>query len=142
MNILANYVILFIFSFLAATILPIGSEGYITYLIYNKFNLFLVVIVASVGNFLGATTSYYIGLKGRKHIKKYLKIKEDEIEKAEKHFSKYGSYILLFTWLPFIGDVITVASGVLRINFMVFSIFVFTGKFLRYFAVAYLSGFI
>jgi membrane protein YqaA with SNARE-associated domain len=135
-----GYTGLFLASFLASTILPFGSEGVVVILIYMGFNVPAVVLVASTGNFLGACTSYYIGLKGRDYIEKYLRIGPDEIKKAETYFSKYGSYVLLFTWIPLIGDALTVAGGLLRLRFLIFSIFVFTGKFLRYLAVAYLAG--
>lgn len=131
---------LFLASFLASTIVPFGSEGILVYLIYQKFNLIAVVVTASVGNFLGACTSYYIGLKGRGFAMKYLRIDSREIENAERYFTKYGSYLLLFTWLPFIGDAFVVASGLLRLKFWRFSVLVFTGKFLRYLAVAYLAA--
>ena len=89
-SVLLNYGFagLFLASFLASTILPFGSEGIVVLLILRGFNVFTVVLVASAGNFLGACTSYYIGLKGRDLVEKYLRIKADEIEKAEKYFSK------------------------------------------------------
>jgi membrane protein YqaA with SNARE-associated domain len=141
-DILSNYGYpgLFLASFLASTILPFGSEGIVVLLVYEKFNILAVVMVASTGNYLGACTSYYIGLKGRGIGERYLGIKSKEIETAEKYFSKYGMYVLLFTWLPFLGDALTVASGLLRLKFWLFSVLVFTGKFLRYLAVAYLAG--
>ncbi len=135
-----GYTGLFMASFLASTILPFGSEGIVIFLISSKFNVLTVVAVASAGNFLGACTSYYIGLKGRGYIERYLRIDSKEIEKAERYFSRYGSYMLLFTWLPLIGDALTVTSGILRLRFMVFTVFVFTGKFLRYLVVAYFTG--
>jgi len=135
-----GYVGLFLASFLASTILPFGSEGLLSLLVYKKFNILSLVLVASVGNFLGACTSYYIGLKGGRLVEKYLRFDPKEIEKAEKIFSKYGSFVLLFTWLPFIGDAITVVGGILKINFRIFSIFVFTGKFIRYLIWAYLTN--
>ncbi len=131
---------LFIASFLASTILPFGSEGLVVLLIYEKFNVWAVVLVASLGNFLGACTSYYIGWKGRGFVKRYLKIDPEDIEKAEKYFAKYGSYLLLFTWLPVIGDGFTVVGGLLRLKFWIFSVYVFTGKFMRYLVVAYFAG--
>ena len=135
-----GYTGLFLASFLASTILPFGSEGIVVILIYMGFNVPAVVLVASTGNFLGACTSYYIGLKGRGYIEKYLRIGPEKIKKAEIYFSKYGSYVLLFTWVPIIGDALTVAGGLLRLRFLIFSIFVFTGKFLRYLAIAYFAG--
>lgn len=134
-----GYLGLFTASFLASTILPFGSEGVLVYLISMKFNFMTVVLVATIGNFFGACTSYYIGLKGGGYAEKILRMEPDEIQKAEQYFSKYGSYVLLFTWLPFIGDVFTVVSGILRLRFDVFSVLVFTGKFLRYLAVAYFA---
>lgn len=135
-----GYAGLFLASFLASTVLPFGSEGIVMLLVYEKFNVLAVVMVASVGNFLGACTSYYIGLKGRGYIEKYLRIDPRDIEKAEKYFSRYGSWVLLFTWLPLIGDALTVTGGILRLRFVVFSVFVFAGKFLRYLIIAYLAG--
>ena len=98
-------------------------------------------MVASIGNYLGACTSYYIGLKGRSGIiEKYLSISTDELKKADSWFTKYGSYALLFTWLPVIGDAITVSGGLLKLDFKTFSILVFLGKFFRYLVLAYIAS--
>ncbi len=135
-----GYAGLFISSFLASTLLPFGSEGIVVLLVSQGFNAMAVVIVASVGNFFGACTSYYLGFMGRGYMEKYLRIDRHDLETAEKYFSKYGSYVLLFTWVPLIGDAITVTGGLLRLKFTTFAILVFVGKFLRYLAVAYLAG--
>jgi membrane protein YqaA with SNARE-associated domain len=137
-----GYISLFITSFLASTVLPLGSEGLVALLVLKKFDMLTVVVVASIGNYLGACTSYYIGVEGRKIvIQKYLKISDDQMQMSEKMFARYGAYALLFTWLPLIGDALTVVSGALKYRFYLFTLFVFTGKFLRYFVVAYLVSF-
>ena len=134
-----GYISLFVTSFLASTILPLGSEGLVALMVLNKFDIMTVVFVASIGNYLGACTSYFIGIEGRNIlITKILKIGEREIQRSEQIFAKYGAYALLFTWLPGIGDALTVVSGILKYRFDLFTLFVFTGKFLRYFVVAYL----
>jgi membrane protein YqaA with SNARE-associated domain len=136
-----GYMSLIITSFLASTILPFGSEGLVILLIYSDFDIFTVVMVASVGNYLGACTTYYIGLKGRTDIvEKHLSISKAQLGKAEKMFGKYGIYALLFTWLPGIGDAITAAGGLLNLPFKTFSIYVFSGKLARYVAVAYIAS--
>ncbi|MCZ7382686.1 MAG: DedA family protein [Candidatus Methanoperedens sp.] len=135
-----GYFGLFVASFLASTILPFGSEGILLFLVYEKFNIPALVLVASAGNYFGACTTYYIGLKGRSFAQKHLSIDPGNLEKAEKYFSKYGAAVLLFTWLPVIGDVFTVFGGLLRVKFWIFSVLVFTGKFLRYLAIAYLAA--
>lgn len=140
---LANYgyLNLFVLSFLAATVLPLGSEAFIVALIYQGFNPFTVVMVATLGNYLGSCTTYFLGTKGRPVLEKYLSPSPEKLEKTEKLFKKYGMYVLLFTWVPGIGDVITMVAGLLQLPFKSFSILVFLGKFARYFAVAYLTAF-
>jgi membrane protein YqaA with SNARE-associated domain len=130
-----GYVGLFVASFLASTLLPFGSEGLLTLLILNNFNLWAVVLVASVGNYLGACTSYYIGLRGR-GLNKYLGVSDGTLKKAEVYFNRFGAVALLFTWLPVVGDAIAVSGGLLRFRFLLFSILVFAGKFARYVVVA------
>ncbi|TGC09502.1 YqaA family protein [Methanolobus halotolerans] len=136
-----GYVSLFITSFLASTILPLGSEGLVILMVLGNFNIHTVVLVASVANFLGSCTSYYIGSTGRNLlISKYMRISDEQLKRAENCFRKYGTLSLLFTWLPGIGDAITVVAGLLRYKFINFAILVFVGKFFRYAAIAYFAS--
>jgi membrane protein YqaA with SNARE-associated domain len=136
-----GYLNLFILSFLASTVLPFGSEALVIALIYKGFSPFAVVLVATAGNYLGSCTTYYLGLKGRSVLEKYLSPPPEKLEKSERLFKRYGVYTLLFTWVPGIGDVITMVGGLMHLPFISFSIFVFLGKFGRYFALAYLTAF-
>lgn len=134
-----GYAGLFLASFLASTVLPLGSEALLLLLINEGFDPISLVVVASVGNYCGACTTYYIGLVGRRDlIEKYLSIPQQRLDDAEKWFTKYGAYSLLFTWIPIIGDAITAMGGIMKLDFKVFSVFVFLGKFLRYALVAYM----
>ena len=132
-----GYLNLFILSFLASTVLPFGSEALVIALVYQGFSPFTVVMVATIGNFLGSCTTYYLGLKGRHVLEKYLSPSPEKLEKSERLFNKYGVYTLLFTWVPGIGDVITMVAGLMQLPFRSFSILVFLGKFGRYFVLAY-----
>ena len=136
-----GYLNLFILSFLASTVLPIGSEALVVALIYQGFSPFTVIMVATVGNYLGSCTTYYLGLKGHPVLEKYLSPSPKQLEKSEKLFKRYGIYTLLFTWVPGIGDAITMVAGLMKLSFRSFSILVFLGKFGRYFAIAYLTVF-
>lgn len=135
-----GYIGLFLSSFLAATLLPFGSEALVVLLIINKFEPVSVVIVATFGNFFGALTTYYIGLIGRRDIiQKYFSISNKKLIKAENGFKKYGKFLLLFTWVPIIGDAITAMGGLMKLDLKIFSFFVFIGKLLRYAFIAYIT---
>jgi membrane protein YqaA with SNARE-associated domain len=136
-----GYLNLFVLSFLASTVLPLGSEALVVALIYQGFSPFTVIMVATVGNYLGSCTTYYLGLKGRPVLEKYLSPSTKQLEKSENLFKRYGIYTLLFTWVPGIGDAITMFAGLMQLSFTSFSILVFIGKFGRYFALAYLTVF-
>jgi len=142
-NTIAIYCSLFFTSFLASTIIPLGSEGVVVYMITKGHSIVSVVVIASIGNYLGACTTYIFGYIGRQNaLEKYLKINPVDFARAEKLFTKYGSPVLLFTWLPIVGDALAAIGGIFKLNFFLFSIYVFTGKFIRYLVVAYFAGII
>jgi membrane protein YqaA with SNARE-associated domain len=129
---------LFLLSFLASTLIPLGSEWLLVALLIKGFAPLPVVVVASVGNFLGACTSYWIGIYGSGFIEeKIFRMNDRDKERAERFFARFGSWSLLFTWLPVIGDPLCLVAGVLRIGFSRFALLVSAGKAVRYAAVAW-----
>ena len=96
-----------------------------------------VVMVATLGNFLGACTTYGIGLWGSSFlVKKILRIDETRYNKTVLLYRKYGSWSLLLSWVPIIGDPLCLVSGSFRLNFLLFSLLTFSGKLTRYIVVA------
>ncbi len=134
-----GYPALFLISFLAATIIPFGSEWLLTTMLIQGFAPIPVVATATAGNYLGACTTYLIGLYGGPFLfRKLLRITMDSQQKAEILFKKYGSWSLLFSWLPIIGDPLCLVGGVFKIPFSRFSILVSAGKLGRYATIAVL----
>ena len=125
---------------MVATIVPFGSEVYFgTLLSLGKYNNFLLLIAASLGNILGSVFNWVCGYYVNYFIKKpWFPIKENKIQRGTEIFNKYGKWSLLFSWLPFIGDPLTFAAGILRYPFFPFLILVSIGKFGRY-LIIYLS---
>jgi membrane protein YqaA with SNARE-associated domain len=121
---------LFVSSFLAATLLPGGSE----LVLFGALKLhpqlaWTAVMVATAGNTLGALSSYAVGrvLPRGKSLKGLATVQ------------RYGSPILLLSWVPIIGDALCVAAGWLRINIGLVSLFIAVGKFARYAVILVLS---
>ena len=128
---------LFLGCLLAATIVPFSSEALVAGTLLLDYSPWTVILVATLGNTIGGMTCYLLGwLCKWSWIEKYLKIKEESLDKAHKKVEKYGSLAALLTWLPFIGDVIAVAMGVMRTRVVPTTLFMFIGKGLRYMVVA------
>jgi len=130
---------LFVVSFLASTVLPLGSEWLLVTLLLKGYDPVLSVTVATSGNTLGALTTYAIGIYGGAIlVKRVLKIDDEVRERAQRFYSRFGSWTLLLSWLPFIGDPLCLVGGVLRINFWRFFLLVGGGKLFRYSVVTWI----
>lgn len=133
-----GYIGLFIASFLAATILPFGSEFVFVTLIAMGLDPWTCTIVASVGNWAGGMTNYYLGRLGKiEWIEKYLKIPKAKIDRIQHFLEGKGASMAFFSFLPVVGDIIAVALGYMRANVYVVNAAMFLGKFARYAAIMY-----
>ena len=133
-----GYIGLFLASFLAATILPFGSEFVFAGLLAMGMNAWGCVIVASVGNWLGGMTNYYLGRLGKiEWIEKYLKVDRAKIEKMQHWLEGKGGVMASFSFMPVVVDIIALALGYMRSNIYIVNICMFTGKFVRYVLIMY-----
>lgn len=132
----SGYFGLFIVSFLAATLLPLGSEIFVATMTVSEYNAWFVFIVATIGNTMGSITNYYIGKLGSNFIlSRYIKVDSKKQQKSEQIYQKWGSPILFFAWIPIIGDPLTVVAGIFKLNLYLFIFWVVLGKGFRYFLV-------
>ena len=111
------YIGLFLSSFLSATILPGQSEIALTSLIIlNNHSLSFLVFIASLGNILGSLFNWFIGCKlERFKKKKWFPVTDLQLKKASNWYHKYGKWTLLLSWVPFVGDPITIVAGIFRV---------------------------
>ena len=131
---------LFLLSFCASTLLPLGSEWLLVALLLEGSNPTNTVLIATLGNSLGAASSYLIGRGGSDWlIEKLLRIDQARQKRATVWFERYGSWALLLSWLPVVGDPLCLVSGMLKTAPLRFCLLVTTGKGLRYLTVALLT---
>jgi membrane protein YqaA with SNARE-associated domain len=130
------YAGLFLWSFLAATLLPLGSEVALAALVRAEGRVLVPVLVATLGNYLGSCTTYWLGrravqaLGGRQG-------DEPRESRAARLLARFGQPALLLSWVPLVGDALVALAGAMRLPFGAFSFWVVVGKGLRYLAVAW-----
>jgi membrane protein YqaA with SNARE-associated domain len=133
-----GYLGLFVGTFVSSTLIPFPSEALVIgfYELNNHF--WAILLVATVGNFLGGLTNYYIGFKSNsERLKKRFKLNEEKILGWEKRLSRYGSFLGLLSWVPFVGDPMIAVLGFLKVKFLPLALMMLIGKFLRYFILLY-----
>jgi len=125
---------LFVAAFGAATILPLQSEAVLVGLLLSgNYPAALLIAVASVGNVLGAAANWLLGI-GIERFKDrpWFPVSTERLAQAQRWYQRYGKWSLLGSWLPIIGDPITVIAGVLKEPFWMFLILVTIAKVSRY----------
>jgi membrane protein YqaA with SNARE-associated domain len=127
---------LFFASFLAATILPLSSEFMLGALVVNGIDPVLVVSVATLGNVLGSLSCYALGWWGSQTVlQRWFGICAADLATARQRYARFGRGSLLFAWVPFIGDPLTVVAGMMRTELWLFLLLVTLGKLARYLVV-------
>lgn len=132
---------LFISAFVAASIFPAQSELFLAGALTQEYApLWAMIGAASLGNTLGSAANW---LLGRFFIhyqsRAWFPIKRNSLAKAESWYAKYGRWSLLLSWMPIVGDPITLAAGILREPFPSFIAIVALAKTARYIVVAFIT---
>jgi membrane protein YqaA with SNARE-associated domain len=126
---------LFASAFVSATLLPGGSEAVLAYLVHADQHAPLTLLaVASAGNTLGGMSSWLIG-----RLLPAGRLQRPELHPAIERIRRYGSPVLLLSWVPVIGDPLCAAAGWLRISWHRALLFIAAGKIARYSVVLYLA---
>lgn len=128
---------LFLSAFGAATLLPLQSEAVLVgLLIQAEHSVLILIAVASLGNILGSCVNWYLGLKIEQFKdKKWFPVSEVKLNQAQNIYHKYGFWSLLLSWVPIIGDPITLIAGLMKENFIRFLWVVSIAKIGRYMCV-------
>ncbi|MRG55262.1 DedA family protein [Phyllobacterium sp. SYP-B3895] len=133
----AVYAGLFAIAFAAATILPMQSEAALAgLLLSNAYPSSVLIAVASAGNILGSIVNWGLG-RGidRFRDRKWFPANSAQLDRAASWYRRFGRWTLLLSWMPMVGDPLTVVAGVLREPLASFVILVAIAKIGRYLAV-------
>ena len=130
---------LFLSAFGAATLLPLQSESVLaTLLVLQRHPVATLLAVATLGNVLGSVVNWLLGRaldRWRNH--RWLGVKESQLERARRHYHRFGRWSLLLSWVPIIGDPLTVVAGALREPLWSFLALVTVAKAGRYLVLAW-----
>ncbi len=138
MSALAAYGGLFLAAFAAATIVPAQSEAVLAGLLATRnYAPAILILVAGIGNVLGSVVNWLLG-RGVERFReaRWFPVSAKNLERAGNWYRRYGWWSLLLSWLPIVGDPLTVAAGIMREPFGRFLIVVSIAKFGRYIVLA------
>ena len=135
---MTSYAVLFFSALMAASILPMQSEAVLVgLLVASQKPVASLLIIATLGNVLGAVINWGLGRALRRFEGRYwFTASQEQMQRAQRWYLRYGRWSLLASWLPIVGDPITVVAGALRENFWPFVALVTLAKAGRYVVLA------
>ena len=123
---------LFLSAFISSTLFPGGSEAVVVYMATQEaYPLMQLWWVASVGNTLGGMTSWLLGYWLAIRFPAQGLVKPGH-QRALAWIQRWGSGVLLLSWLPVVGDPLCVVAGWLRMHWFICVLMILVGKAARY----------
>ncbi|MDP3995544.1 MAG: YqaA family protein [Patescibacteria group bacterium] len=127
------YVWLFLVGAIASTLIPLSPEVVAIAVWKGGMPVVASIAVLTAGNYAGNVLNYWVGRLGEHWVlEKYFRVKKARLDRAQRWFDRFGPPILLFSWLPVVGDPLTFVPGIVRYSFFKFSAYVLIGKIIRY----------
>lgn len=125
-------------AFLAGSFFPFSSEVVMVGLHAAGLDAWSLIIYGTIGNVAGGMFNYGVGRLGKlEWIEKYLHVKKEKLEQAERFMGGHGAWMGFFAFIPVLGSAITIVLGLTRANLPVSLASITTGKFLRYVLLIY-----
>lgn len=125
-------------AFLAGSFVPFNSELVMLGLYAAGLRGPELVVYGTIGNSAGSMFNYCIGRLGKlEWIERYLHVKKEAIDRAQRFVAGRGSWIGFFAFLPILGSAISIALGLMRANAWITALSVTIGKALRYVIIMY-----
>jgi len=133
----AGYAGIFILSALESCAIPIPSEIVVPFSGFlaatGEFNIVLVIVMATLGNWAGSLLLYYIGRSGgRWFVEKYgryVLIHSRDLDRADDWFRRHGSSTVFWSRiLPVVRTFSSLPAGVAKMNLKKFNIYTLAGS--------------
>ena len=132
---------LFLAAFAAATLIPAQSEAVLVAMILAASHpIWLLLTIATLGNVLGSAVNWAMGrFLIRFADRRWFPFSQAQMDKATGWYACWGHWSLLASWVPVIGDPLTLVAGVLREPFWRFALIVTFAKGGRYLVLAWVT---
>lgn len=140
LDILVDYgpIGMLIASFIAGSVFPFSSEAVMLAMLAAGVAPWELVVTASIGNVAGSMFNYGVGRLGRLDwIEKYLHVKKESLDRAQRFMGGHGAWMGFFAFLPILGSAISILLGLMRANIIITLISITLGKVMRYLIIAW-----
>jgi membrane protein YqaA with SNARE-associated domain len=131
---------LFVAALLAASLLPFPVEAVVPLMMARGYSPVWIVLVGTSGGYVGSLVNYRLASKGEQWWRQRHPKRSGLLDRVDAVFTRRGSPVLVLSWLPIVGELITVAGGLARVPLRTFSFWTILGRAIRMTALVGLSN--
>ncbi len=122
---------LFVAALLAASLLPFPLEALVPLMLARGYSAAAIVAAGTSGGYVGSLVNYRLAGKGEQWWRERHPRQNERLDRMTRAFARWGSPLLVLSWLPVIGEGITVAGGLARVPLLRFSVWTILGRIVR-----------
>ena len=136
-----GYMGMLLAAFLAGSVFPFSSEAVMVALMATGLDPWQLMVYGTIGNVLGSAFNHSVGRLGKMEwFEKYLHVKPQDLERAERFMAGRGAWMGFFAFLPLLGSAITILLGLMRANVVITFTAITLGKLVRYLVLIFGAG--
>jgi membrane protein YqaA with SNARE-associated domain len=129
----------FLAALLAASVLPFPMEALVPVMVTQGYSSLGIVVAGTVGGYVGSLVNYYLASRGEEWWRARNPTRTRRLDRMRTAFEHWGSPLLVLSWLPVLGDALTLAAGLARVRLAVFTFWTVLGRALRMLGLVHLS---
>ena len=130
---------LFLAAMLAASILLFPMEGLVPIMVTQGYSSLGIIIAGTLGGYVGSLVNYYLAYRGEEWWRERNPTRAGRLDRMHTAFERWGSPLLILSWLPVLGEVLTLVAGLAKVKLAVFTFWTILGRTLRMLGLVQLS---
>jgi membrane protein YqaA with SNARE-associated domain len=130
---------LFLAALLAASLLPFPVEALVPLMVNAGYSSVGIVIAGTAGGYVGSLVNYRLAAHGEAWWRTRHPRRTALLDRMHLALGRWGAPVLILSWLPVVGEVVTVVAGLARVPLGPFSFWTILGRALRMVGLVHLS---
>ena len=129
----------FLAALLAASVLPFPMEALVPVMVTQGHSSLGIVVAGTLGGYLGSLVNYSLASRGEEWWRARNPTRTRRLDRMYTAFERWGSPLLILSWLPVLGELLTLIAGLAKVRLAVFTFWTVLGRTLRMLALVQLS---
>jgi membrane protein YqaA with SNARE-associated domain len=108
-------------------------------MVARGYSALSIVLAGTSGGYVGSLVNYRLAARGEQWWRERNPNHHERLDRMSRAFARWGPPLLVLSWLPVVGEALTVVGGFARVRLSSFSLWTITGRVVRMIVLVKLS---